>query len=313
MNAEKGVIEKNSLKKIQNNSKLDISVGENDITTCQNIIEQYGILTPPVVGSFSDGNKMLLSGECEFLTLKKMGIKDVYTINVPIEKKDSSKISLLISTLKRSPNAISEGLLVEELLKLGEYNQYNLGKLIGKSKSWVSKRVSLVSRLEPAVRELVLQRNLCPHSAQEISKLPTSNQYGFAVKIVNESVPKSVVETLVSAYRKDKTPTSLKEQILENPLTAIENIIELKSVKTSKDKKVATNKYPNFQSSLVLLIKCIKDIEVALPRIDEELILENKALLVTCINKTKLFTRLLGTFITLEKVPQGNNEVKNVD
>jgi ParB family chromosome partitioning protein len=243
----KGIIEKDSLKTIRNNEKLGISVHEDDIQMCQNIIEQYGMLTPPVVGLFPDGQKMLLSGECEFLTLKKMGLKEMTTVNIPVEEKDTSKVSLLISTLKKSPNAISEGLLVEEILNTEEYNQYNLGKLLGKSKSWVSKRLSLVSRLDLAVRDLVIQKSLCPNSAQEIAKLPTEKQHAFAVKVANESIPKSVVETLITSYRNEKTPDGLKEQILEKPLESIGHIMEIKSVKTSKDKKTSKHQKPDYK------------------------------------------------------------------
>jgi len=49
---------------VQDNKLLAFSVNRQDIERCTKVIRQYGLLTPPVVGSFADGAQLLLSGEC---------------------------------------------------------------------------------------------------------------------------------------------------------------------------------------------------------------------------------------------------------
>lgn len=217
---------------VQDNKLLALSVNRQDIERCTKVIRQYGLLTPPVVGNFTDGAQLLLSGECEFMALREMGIKSVEAVTVPIsQKNEGDKLSLLLSSLKKSPNALSEGLLINEMLKSGIFTQSQLGEQLGKSVSWVSKRVSLVTRLHPAVCDLVTKRQLCPHSAQEIARLPEEVQHNFSVKIVRDGIPKSAVEALVSAFNAPNCPDEIKQQIANNPKKVVPRLSDIRTAK----------------------------------------------------------------------------------
>ncbi|MDD4347457.1 MAG: ParB/RepB/Spo0J family partition protein [Desulfitobacteriaceae bacterium] len=151
---------------VKDNQVLSLSVNRQDVERCARVIREYGLLTPPVIGDLPDGTRLVLSGECEFLALREMGVRNVEAVAVPIlEEQDSSRLSLLLASLRKSPNALSEGMLVAQLLKTSKYTQSQVGEMLGKSVSWVNKRISLITRLHPAVRELVTLRQLCPHSA----------------------------------------------------------------------------------------------------------------------------------------------------
>jgi ParB-like chromosome segregation protein Spo0J len=124
---------------VQDNQVLALSVNRQDIERCIKVIRQYGLLTPPVVGSLADGSRLLLSGECEFLALRETGVKNVDAVTVPItEENEGDRLSLLLSSLKKSPNALSEGILITRMLSTGSLTQSQLGELLGKSVSWVN-------------------------------------------------------------------------------------------------------------------------------------------------------------------------------
>jgi len=217
---------------VQDNKVLALSVNRQDIDRCTKVIRQYGLLTPPVVGSLADGAQLLLSGECEFMALREMGVKNVEAVTVPIsERNEGDRLSLLLSSLKKSPNALSEGLLINEMLKTGTFTQSQLGEQLGKSVSWVSKRLSLVTRLHPAVCDLVTKRQLCPHSAQEIARLPEEVQHNFSVKVVRDGIPKSAVEALVSAFNAPNCPGDIKDQIANNPKKAVPRLSDIRTAK----------------------------------------------------------------------------------
>jgi ParB-like chromosome segregation protein Spo0J len=78
---------------IKNNQILSLSVEKEEVERCKELILQYGLLTPPVIGDFSDGKKVVLAGECEFLALKKLGIQDVEAITISITEEEAPKIS----------------------------------------------------------------------------------------------------------------------------------------------------------------------------------------------------------------------------
>jgi len=247
---------------VQDNQVLALSVNRQDIERCTKVIRQYGLLTPPVVGSFADGTRLLLSGECEFLALREIGIKSVDAVTVPItEENEGDKLSLLLSSLKKSPNALSEGLLIIQMLKTGSYTQSQLGELLGKSVSWVNKRISLVTRLHPAVRDLVTQRQLCPHSAQEIARLPEEVQHAFSVKAIREGLSKSSVEALVAAFNAPNCPDAIKEQIVESPRQTLLRLSDIRTAKAIRPKPA--NKpfihAANLKDSLIVLRKYMAD------------------------------------------------------
>jgi ParB family chromosome partitioning protein len=262
MKDKEGTITRVETACVQDNKVLALSVKRQDIDRCTKVIRQYGLLTPPVVGSFADGTRLLLSGECEFLALREIGIKSVDAVTVPItEENEGDKLSLLLSSLRKSPNALSEGLLITQMLKTGGFTQSQLGELLGKSVSWVNKRISLVTRLHPAVRDLVTQRQLCPHSAQEIARLPEEVQHAFSVKAVREGLPKSSVEVLVAAFNAPNCPDAIKEQIVENPRQTMLRLADIRTAKPIRTKPAVKSFAPasGLKESLTVLRQYMAD------------------------------------------------------
>ena len=293
---------------VKDNQVLSLSVNRQDVERCARVIRQYGLLTPPVIGDFPDGTRLVLSGECEFLALREMGVKGVEAVAVPVLKEqDSSRLSLLLSSLRKSPNALSEGMLVSQLLKTGQYTQSQVGEMLGKSVSWVNKRISLITRLHPAVRELVTLRQLCPHSAQEIARLPEEVQHAFSTKVVQEGLPKSAVEVLVETYNKEGCPASFKEQMLEHPRHALEKVADIRTVKAlrSRQGKDVPPSGQALRNDLVLLLRCIADAQRQLGGLDPSALLQQSSLLARSREASVRFASLLDTYLEAMEVSPG--------
>gem|GEM_PF-2916405 len=88
----------------------------------------------------------------------------------------------------------------------------------------------------PAVRELVTLKQLCPHSAQEIARMPEELQHAFSVKAIQEGLPKSAVEVLVAAFNAPNCPDAVKEQIVEKPRQALLRVADIRTAKTLRPK-----------------------------------------------------------------------------
>jgi len=292
---------------IKDNQVLAMSVNRQDVERCSRVIRQYGLLMPPVVGNFKDGTQLVISGECEFMALKEMGVKKVDAVSVPIiEDEESDKLSLLLSCLKKSPNALSEAIFIAQLIKTRRYTQLQLAEMLGKSTSWVNKRISLVTRLNPAVREMVTMKQLCPHSAQEISRLPQDVQHGFSTKIVSDGLPKSAVETLVAAFNKEDCPKALKEQILEQPRHVLSKL-EQSQVKTVRDcdKKEPPVSSKILRNDLVLLMRCIKDAEEQLGGLGQEAIMGLRGIMISARSVMLRFLSLLEINLKSSEISPG--------
>ena len=293
---------------VKGNQVLALSVNRQDVDRSVHFIREYGLLMLPVVGQLQDGSCRVLSGEREFMALREMGVRTTEAVMVLVDaQEDMDKLSLLLSTLKQAPNALSEGMLVMQLLNKGRYTQTQVGDLLGKSVSWVNKRLTLVKRLHPAVRDMVTQKQLCTHSAQNISKLPEPVQYTFSQKVLLDGLPKSAVEVLVSKYNQEGCPTSLQTQILEFPRHALEIIQDNKAVKT-KTTAISTDP-PDLKklfSTLTLLLRCVRDAEEQLAGLN---LSSHHAirLLLACKDRCIKFSVLLEA---LFPVSPGTNEME---
>jgi hypothetical protein len=93
--------------------------------------------------------------------------------------------------------------------------------MLGKSASWVSNRISLVTRLDNNVYEMVKSGLLESRSAQDVARLPTESQFAFAETAVREGLPKSAIELLVAGYNDKSCPDTVKAQILSDPRMAL--------------------------------------------------------------------------------------------
>ena len=192
------------------------------VDTCKKLIHQYGVLVPPVVGALDDGTKTLIYGDCELRAM--IELENDYADSLVVSLKDKTegdKLALMLMEVRTSPDTIIQGRLINNLICSRHYTQIEIARLLNRSVSWVSKRLSLVTRLTPAVRDMVFQGMLSPLSAQEIARMPLDIQYDFSSKIIDGNIPKSKLEKLVSAYSRVDCPDNLKTLIIDDPARAI--------------------------------------------------------------------------------------------
>ena len=285
---------------VQDNQVLALSVNRQEVEQSTHFIREYGLLTPPVVGQLQDGTCRVLAGEREFLALRELGSRTAEAVVVFVEESEEmDRLSLQLSTLRKAPNPLSEGMLVQQILQTGRYTQAQVGDLLGKSVSWVNKRLTLATRLQPSVRTLVTEKRLCAHSAQSIAKLPEQAQAAFAQNALREGLSKSAVETLVAAYNRPDSPGSLQEHILREPRHALASLVEGRAVRCTSAKPAAANKdlpaQRSLRSNLTLLLACIRDAELdladALPAGESSL----GGLMYMCQRRCQLFAALLAS------------------
>lgn len=258
MNIIKYPIKEVNINTIPANRILGMGISRSQKILCEKNIKQYGFVTPIVTVEDNMGKLMVLKGENELSVLKEMDVEkaEVFVTSVKAPS-DIGKAILLLSSLHKELNHISEGLLLREILKSGQYNQKQLAAQLMKSTSWISKRLTLAEQLNESVAEMVLSKKLCPASAQNIARIPMQLQHAFAMNVYSQSIPKTMVEKLVCAYGSKNTSDALKEEIINNPLLAADNIntISIKKVDRKTDDSF------KFEGTLRLLLKLIAELE----------------------------------------------------
>ncbi|KJS89140.1 ParB N-terminal domain-containing protein [Desulfosporosinus sp. BICA1-9] len=223
MDISRSKLEEIPVKAIQGNNVLAISVGNREMERSEKAIREYGLIHPLVVSRCDDGHYHIIAGECERMVITQMRQSTVRAVVMEcLEAPEATRLALLLSSLKQSSNALSEGLLLKELCQNHLQTQSEVAFMLGRSISWVSKRLALSDRLATSVVELVQAGQICSHTAQEIARLPGDVQQTFAGKVITEHLPKSAVERLVSTYNNPQTPQEVKRSVLENPQTTLE-------------------------------------------------------------------------------------------
>lgn len=266
-------IEEIPLKAIQGNIVLAISVGHRELERCEKAIREYGLINPVVVHRCAPGHYQVLSGECERMVLSRMRQTTTQAVVMEsLEEPEATRLALLLTFLRQSTNALSEGLLLKELCQGGRHTQTDVAFMVGRSVSWVNKRLALAERLTASVVELVRAGQLGPHIAQEIARLPEDIQQAFANKVISEHLPKSVVERLIGTYNNPKTPSEFRKSILENPRATLGLLDKTEKLRGPKPKETDphTLALQRLRNSLTLLFRLTGEAEGLLAGLAEE-------------------------------------------
>lgn len=147
-------------------------------------LSHLGQLNPVVVGLPSRGECELLDGFKRVRILKRHGRSEILAREVPAQKASAQKS--LMFTLHGHIHGLSEleeALIVKSLHREDGMSQAEIGVLLARHKSWVSRRIALLERLTEEVREhlvlgllpLSVGRVLCQLPSGKL--LPRGNGY----------------------------------------------------------------------------------------------------------------------------------------
>lgn len=254
---------------VEGNKTLAAGVDRHAVERCKDAIEKIGVLHTPVVGmAQGEGNRFLLSGQCELTALRELGVKKMDAIEVEVtgDTGAKAKLSLLLISLRDKPCALCEGLLLQEAVSTGVARS-EIQIMLGKSASWISNRISLVTRLDSNVYEMVKCGLLDPRSAQEVARLPAQAQFVFAEAVVRECLPKSAIESLVAAYNDESCPDAVKKQIISDPRAAQRRMMDMRravNVEKHDSQKENTPQYT--------LDECIKSVRLQMNKLSRALL-----------------------------------------
>jgi ParB family transcriptional regulator, chromosome partitioning protein len=122
-------------------------------------IEAHGQLMPVVVVPLSSNRWILMDGYLRLKALRRLG-KD--TISAEIWACDPARalLALLTGHQSRAWEAIEEALLLQELHAQHGLSQGNIANKIGRDKSWVSRRLSLLEQMPESIQQAIMTGKL---------------------------------------------------------------------------------------------------------------------------------------------------------
>jgi hypothetical protein len=127
-------------------------------------------------------------------------------------------------TLNRPSGSLSmleEGLIIRELCQSG-LAQVEIAQVVGRHKSWVSRRLGLVERLHPELLAAVRTGLLAAGVARRLLGLPPGNQLELAAVATQAGLTTGETELLVSLWQKTSDP-AIRRFLLTEPRRALQN------------------------------------------------------------------------------------------
>jgi len=127
---------------------------------------------------------------------------------------------LALNRATHSMTVLEEALVLREMVVSG-MTQTGIGQLLGRHKSWVSRRIGLLERLHPELVAQVREGILPPGAARRLLGLPAGNQLELAAVVTHERLGSQETELLVRLWRTASPP--IREFLLRHPREALAN------------------------------------------------------------------------------------------
>src|SRR3954449_2938651 len=131
----------------------------------------------PIVATLRQERPQVLDGFTRWEAARQ--VRGMATLLVRLIEVDDRRAKTAIYGLNRPalrPHGLEEAWLVQSLVRDDGLSQVEVSELLGRHKSWVCRRLGLLERLCPEVRQDLEVGLLTPTAALEIARLPAGNQ-----------------------------------------------------------------------------------------------------------------------------------------
>ena len=149
----------------------------------------------------------------------KIGLKEVPAIVMELDDTSSAEIALVENIQRKDLTAIEEAKSYEKILELGQLNQEELAKRVGRNQSTVSNKLRLLNLSEEA-QQALLDNKISERHARSLLRLKD--------KIQQNDMLNNIIENRMTVRETDK---EIKNLLGENNVdsTEIEEIIDIEN------------------------------------------------------------------------------------
>jgi len=164
-------------------------------------MRRYGQLTPVVVGRDADGGYEMVDG---FKRLRASRALKRPELKAAVLQTGSRGLKAAIVELNRvggSLGPLEEALIVQSLYREDMMQQSEIGQLLGRHKSWVCRRISLVEGLSEEVIENLRLGLIGLTLGRELGRLPRGNQSAALATVLKYKMTTRETQHLVTLLK----------------------------------------------------------------------------------------------------------------
>jgi ParB family transcriptional regulator, chromosome partitioning protein len=183
-------------------------------------LSRHGQLTA-VIAVERAGTLELVDGFKRRTAAAALGWPDLAVSVRPLDGCGQWTAMLTLNRTSGSLSMLEEGLIVRELCQSG-LTQVEIAQVVGRHKSWVSRRLGLVERLHPELLAAVRTGLLAAGVARRLLGLPPGNQLELAAVATQAGLTTGETELLVSLWQQTSDP-AIRRFLLTDPRRALQN------------------------------------------------------------------------------------------
>lgn len=170
----------------------------------------------PVVARVHEGGYQLIDGFKRFYAAEDLVLESLQCRVLEIDLAQAKVLLLSYNRVHQSMEAWEEAMVLQDLQKTHSLDQRSLAHLTGYSRSWVSRRLSLIGKMDEDVSSGIMMGTLTSSHARALTKLPRGNQGDVARAITSYGLSSRQSDILVEAFLK-AGDTNLQRYILSHP------------------------------------------------------------------------------------------------
>jgi len=182
-------------------------------------LEKRGQINPVTVGA--DGDRLILvDGFKRRQGAALIGMDKLCAVVLPHY---GPAIKALVYLLNRNAgfSLVEECLLIRELVEKDGLKQVDVAIMMERHKSWVSRRLETVRRLNPQIIEDIRVGLLPPGSARSLARLPECNQVDLGAAIQRDRLKVEEIHRLIGLWCRADSPEQ-RRFIVESSRKALE-------------------------------------------------------------------------------------------
>ncbi len=171
---------------------------EESLEELTNSIRSRGIIQP-IVARLSSGNKYeIIAGERRWLAAQRAGLHEVPVVVVEADDKKALEFGIVENVQRHDLNSIEEAEGYKRLIDEFSYDQDQVAKFIGKSRSHITNSLRLLT-LSNYITDLIKTNKISPGHAKILVGLDNADQ--IAKKIIKKNLSVRQTENLVRFYK----------------------------------------------------------------------------------------------------------------
>ena len=215
-------------------------------------IKQRGIIQPLIVRKSDDQDDKyeLIAGERRWQAAQSAGLHEVPVVIVSADNLKSLEMAIIENVQRKDLNSIEEAESYKNLIEKFNYDQDMVSKFIGKSRSYITNSLRLLT-LPEEVKNLILNNLLSPGHAKILVGL--DNSLLLANKIVKKKLSVRQAENLVKILKNNHK----NDKILKDA-----NILSTESILSEKiGMRVSLNNKKNNSGTITFEYKGLDQLD----------------------------------------------------